>query len=144
MERQDPKAVITTVAVPQEITNRMLSGILCVAFEGGVDYWCRIEGYEYPDGTEPADFSKEGRLQTPGDYWHRCQLVPLYDGGAVVLLDIEDKETHRLDRKSLLRGAQAMADRYPGHFLNWTAGDDDAITGDIFLQCCIFGEAVYG
>lgn len=142
--KQDPSAEAFTVSIPQPITNRMLSGILCVAFEGGVGYWCRIQGYRYPEGTEPADFSDGGRLQTPGDYWHRCQLVPLYTGGAVILLDIEEGKTHRLDLAALLRGAQKMAEEYPKHFRDWVEENDDAITGDVFLQCCIFGEAVYG
>jgi hypothetical protein len=37
--------------------------LLITAFEGGVGYWCCIEGYRYPEGTKPSDYNYE-----PGKY----------------------------------------------------------------------------
>jgi hypothetical protein len=37
-----------------------------------------------------------------------------------------------------------MVEKYPRHYADFKDGDEDASTGDVFLQCCIFGEVVYG
>jgi len=37
-----------------------------------------------------------------------------------------------------------MAEKYPRHFHNFLEENDDAETGDVFIQCCLFGEIVYG
>ena len=40
--------------------------------------------------------------------------------------------------------AQIMADKFPRHFANILNENDDAETGDVFLQCCLWGDIVYG
>lgn len=136
--------------VQQEISDETIKNVLCCGFEGGVGYWCRIEGYEYTASLIAADFSEGGKMQ--GDhYWHPCQLVPLVGGCAVICGDLEnpdakdDPKQHRLDRAALQRGLEVMSSKYPRHFANML--DDcrcDAETGDVFIQCCLFGEIVYG
>jgi hypothetical protein len=37
-----------------------------------------------------------------------------------------------------------MAREYGRHFSDMIAENDDATTADVFLQCCLFGELVYG
>lgn len=49
-----------------------------------------------------------------------------------------------LTRKKLLKGLGVMAQKYPRHYGNWLAGQDDAETGDVFIQCALFGEIVFG
>ena len=49
-----------------------------------------------------------------------------------------------LGEKEILRGLEVMADKYPNHFGDAIAGNDDATTGDVFLQCCVFGDVLYG
>jgi len=49
-----------------------------------------------------------------------------------------------LDLAAIRKGLQIMADKYPHHFRDAMAENDDAITGDVFLQCCLFDEIVYG
>jgi hypothetical protein len=40
-------------------------------------------------------------------------------------------------------GLKVMAEKYPHHWQDFVSENDDAITGDVFLQCCLFGEIVY-
>jgi hypothetical protein len=37
-----------------------------------------------------------------------------------------------------------MAKDYDWHFMNIITEDDDAITADVWLQCVLLGEVVYG
>lgn len=45
---------------------------------------------------------------------------------------------------ALVLGLRRMADKYPKHFDNFMQENEDAITGDVFLQCVVFGEVIYG
>jgi len=63
----------------------------------------------------------------------------------VILIDREnDDEEHILDRAALHRGVKAMSEKFPEHWADFINENDDAITGDIFVQCCVFGDTVYG
>ena len=50
----------------------------------------------------------------------------------------------RLDLNAIKKGLQIMAEKYPRHMGDFLNENDDADTGDVFLQCCLFGEAIYG
>lgn len=65
-------------------------------------------------------------------------------GGHIVLTDFEENREYRLDLESIKSGIQTMASKYPRHYSDFVSENDDAITGDVFLQCCVFGEIVYG
>jgi hypothetical protein len=41
-------------------------------------------------------------------------------------------------------GLQVMADKYPKHFADFMSEEDDCVTADVFLQCCLFGDIIYG
>lgn len=56
------------------------------------------------------------------------------DGGGMVILDLD----------AVRRGLQVMATECPRHFANLVNEDDDAETADVFVQCCVFGEVIYG
>lgn len=65
-----------------------------------------------------SEFMKDKKR---GDYWrYALDMAALENGMAVFLKD---------------------ASR---HFGDWMKEGDDAITGDVFLQCCIFGDIIYG
>lgn len=137
----NPKEKAATAAIG--VTNEEISDILSTAFEGGSNYWYANLDYDLGEGYTIADFKEGGRCQYPGMYHHWCQLVPLVPGCAIVLEDAEEGTAHRLDRAALVKGVQVMAEKYPQHFANWLNEDGDAITGDVFLQCCVFGENIY-
>jgi len=39
---------------------------------------------------------------------------------------------------------KVMHDDYPSHYGDAISENDDAGTGDVYLQCCLFGEVIYG
>jgi hypothetical protein len=63
-------------------------------------------------------------------------------------ITIEDSEDDKikfysLNLKKIKKGLTVMAKKYPSHFADIIKGDYDNTTGDIFLQCCIFGKIIY-
>ena len=123
-----------------EVSNQRISDTLCNAFEGGSNYWYRIEQFVKPTNfnNTPADETKFRHLS-----------YPLNEGGALFISDANeageaDKRTECLDMKSIQKGLQLMAKEHPRHFSDMVNDNDDATTGDVLLQLCLFGEVIYG
>lgn len=55
-----------------------------------------------------------------------------------------NRHENAITRDTLKSGALAMMKKHPRAWGDFLAGRDDAGTGDVFLQCCLFGEAIYG
>lgn len=49
-----------------------------------------------------------------------------------------------LTEDKLLEGLAVMKQNYPRHFNDALTENDDAITADVFLQCCVLKEVIYG
>jgi len=129
------KFAVTTAV---QIDSDKIAELLCSAFEGGSGYWSEIGGYNVP---------KEVWLWGDGSNIFKYIQYPLSKGGAVIVLETGDGDVskeHVLDLAAIKRGLQTMANKEPRHFANFLAGNGDADTGDVFLQCCLLGEVVYG
>lgn len=132
-----------TVRVTSAISIARCGNLLCSAFEGGSNYWYMIESFHAPRRFDRHTMS--GKIFKHIDY-------PTNPGGYLVLSASCDGEAYlhngdskwRLDIAALQRGLQVMHDKYPSHYADFLAENDDAITGDVFLQCCLFGETVFG
>jgi hypothetical protein len=114
--------------VKLSFTAQRLQDLLICAFEGGVGYWCRIVAYSPPH--------LEGKVS--------YREVPFLPGGSLLLRDIEDGQDLSLNREAMEAGLTRMCLRYPRHFARFVTEDEDAETGDVFIQCCVFGEVRYG
>lgn len=133
----------------KEIDDKLIRNLLCCAFEGGANYWCIIEKIKCPPGMTLKDFNEGGKGQLPDEYWHWAQLIPLAEGGSLVVGDKSDQGNKTrykgtLNRETIEKGFQVMAEKYPKHFGNFMAEEEDGDTGDVFLQCCLFGELIFG
>jgi hypothetical protein len=114
-----------------ELDPQRVSDMLCAAFEGGSNYWCdRIEvvADEYPDGAS---------------YGHE---VPMAGGELRIFTGDEDQEyvKHTITRERCIETLTLMAQVAPRHFADMLNENDDADTGDVFLQLCALGEIVFG
>lgn len=135
------------VAVTMEVPIQRLRDMLTSAFEGGSSYWYTIntDATVYAPGLEYSDFQEGGRCTDPKRYHHPLEIIPFMQGCALCIMDKEDDEkVHWLGRNQLLAGIQVMAEKYPRHFFDMIVENDDAGTGDVYLQCCLFGEVIYG
>lgn len=124
-----------------ELTDKRMADLLCCGMEGGIGYWARIVDYVEPEEVwEGKDWEHER-----GVYKHIHW--PMSKGGAVIFCDAEDpdeKPCWRLDRKKMEAGLQLMAEQYPRHFANFINENEDAETGDVFVQLAVLKELVYG
>lgn len=128
------------------ITDEKIKNLLCCAFEGGSNYWYHIVDEVYADGLSHKDFALGGKFQAADCYFHPSEIIPTVEGCALLIKDQfgDIKEPKRLDREALQRGLEVVRDKYPHVFADIVNESEDASTGDVFLQCCLFGEAVYG
>lgn len=118
-----------TFTVTTQIAASVVEGLVTTALEGGSNYWYSSL---VPDNADDLDGL---------DYWHI--ELPLMEGRYVTFQDLEG-DKHRLDLAAIQRGLSAMALLYPRHMNDALNQEDDGDTADIFLQCCVFGKAVYG
>ena len=117
-----------------EIPKERVSDLLCDAFEGGSNYWYVIAKVNYPKGKTKEDF----------EFYHI--EVPLVEGGSLII-DAQGDNEHSgklLYLDSIRKGLQLLHDIYCNHFNDLLTENDDADTGDVFLQLCLFGEVVFG
>lgn len=111
-----------TIDTQFSFTAERISDLLCTALEGGSNYW--------------ADFS--------------CNLKDYYDFTApewtLVVYDMEeDEKQHLVNYDDIIRGLQTFSTFANGrHFKDFLYENEDAMTGDCFLQCCVFNEVIYG
>ena len=117
-----------------EMPEQRIQDLLCNAFEGGSNYWYVINGKNYPEGQTKESLGIEfEHLELP------------FKGGSLIVGDFDGDEGDKvLDLKAIKKGLRIMANKHPRHFGDWLGENDDATTGDVFLQCCLFGEVVYG
>ncbi len=117
--------IVTTVTIGQQ----RVSDLLCGAIEGGSNYWCKSIDRMGGITKKQAEYRQD---------------VPFVDGGWLDVVADDDEKIHRLDLAAIEKGLSVMAEKYPIEFRNFVEENDDAGTSDTFLQCCLFGETIYG
>ena len=135
-----------------EPARKQVQTLLTSALEGGSNYWYAIEGVELPKGFTHEDFKQGGKFNDPEDYNTSYVLIAIYPrhGCNVLFSDVDnysdiDKTIWSLNLKAIHRGlALIQSPKYQRHWAEVLRENDDAETGDVFLQLCLFGEVVYG
>jgi hypothetical protein len=124
-----------------EVCEQMVADLICTAFEGGIGHWASVDSYKKPEKVFKWDL-----VGTIGGAVYKYVQYPMSEGGAVMLSDSqgETDDIWTLDLPSIKKGLVVMATKYPKHYRNFLKEQSDAETGDVFIQCCIFGELVYG
>lgn len=124
------RALVVPVTLPVKAYN--LACVLCAGFEGGINYWGHFvqSTHVKPPAGENADLTR---------YYQ-----PLLPEGSIGVWDAEESKARRIDLAGILRAIQIIADKYPRHLGDVLAGEGDAGTGNVLIQCAIFGEVRYG
>ena len=87
------------------------------------------------------------------DKWAKALMF----GKGVVVCDLYDDDAedfdgngkfpesakHRITMDNVRKGLELMRDDYPRHYADLVEENDDAITGDVWLQLAVFGDIIY-
>jgi len=122
-----------TVTVPTDVSLARVQNLLCGAWEGGSNDWY-TELHYVVDLPELA----------PKDGFSRFHVVPTLPGGVVGYKDGHEDQSYTLCLEKIQKGLTILAEKYPHHWANFINDNDDAGTSDAFLQCCTFGDIIYG
>lgn len=118
------------------IDKHRVADLLCCALEGGAHHWSRIDfdqSHEPPRPWGGPDL--DGFLHLS---W------PLSKGGSVCIVDEHTNARFQLNERAILQGLEAMRSQEPTAFRRFIEGKENARTGDVFLQSCLFGRVRYG
>jgi len=127
------------IKLETEITIERIKDLLCSAFEGGIDYW----------GNVKSVIGLKNKLKA--EHFHEIPAL----GGELTLFDNEtDEELGKIDMESMKKAFQYMAagtDKngkdcpyLTTHLADFLNENDDANTGDVFVQLAVMGEIVFG
>lgn len=112
----------TTINVPKEtITNTLIS-----AFEGGSNYW--YNDLERLDKVNKTKYISEDC----GNHGFKLKSIEHND------------QEYTVKPEDYGKGLQIMAEKYPKHFGDMLLDNGDGVTGDILLQCLVFGNVELG
>lgn len=109
---------------------KLIADLMAAAIEGGSVYWL----------TAFAPVVIDSRFKKPWyadpEFWESDFRV---NAKAT-----EDNRNWFLEPYVVQEGLVVMSQDYPTHFKDAIEGNFDAVTADVFLQCCMFGEVTYG
>lgn len=127
--------------IKHELTAEQISDVLCSAFEGGSNYWYHID-----EQIKPSEWQFDSDPQR-SPHLHWLHDYPLNPNGALLISDTTEDNEHgvmTLDGEAIQRGLDVLAEKYHHHVTDIVQENADADTGDALLQCCLFGDIIYG
>lgn len=110
------------------MNKQLTMDLICNALEGGSNYWYMIV---------------EHNKKVAGvDYLHE---IPLRNNGFIAINHKEEGGIPSiLCVSSIKKGWKVIKEKYPQHYHDAINDNHDAVTADVFLQCCLFGGVIYG
>ena len=114
-----------------DIPDERIRDLLCAGLEGGIGYWGTITEYHNPDNIE-------------------CEFkhldLPMSAHGYIRISENEDPDDkgRLLHKQTIEDGLKAMSERFQNHFDTFMAENEDAETGDVFIQCCLYDDVIFG
>ena len=131
-----------SVSVSVDVPTSTVRDLLVGAVEGGSNYWAtfRLDPNFTKSVTESdkvAYVEREG-----GEYYAHYDIEN--SNYCLRVSDAEGGSTYNVTFDSFVNGLGVMANRYPRHFKDVITLNFDAETSDVFVQCAVFGEIVFG
>ncbi len=141
--KPDSPTVSATLNATVVVSMNRIADLICAGMEGGCINMCM--DYTYETGGIKRDDLTAGKYGALGQRWapYRhiwCAIIP---GASIVFRDHESPEIiGKLNLQAIKAGLpKFLASRHGTDFLD---ENEDAITGDYFIQICALGEYVYG
>ena len=132
--RSEPDSMDFIVNATFKVSRQQVAGALWRAFSSQITWFRVVEVIEPPTL----------RFRSIEHLALRMVDYPLNEGGSIGIVSTEpSSDVFRLDLKSIRRGLEYLATKYPRHFADLVNENTDAITANVLLQCCLFGELIY-
>lgn len=129
-----PDSMDFVVNATFKVSRQQVAGALWRAFGSQITWFRVVEVIEPPTL----------RFRSIEHLTLRMVDYPMNEGGSLGIVSTEPaSDIFRLDLKSIGQGLDALATKYPRHFADLVNENTDAITADVLLQCCLFGELIY-
>ncbi|HEX3107210.1 MAG TPA: hypothetical protein VHQ22_22440 [Terriglobales bacterium] len=130
----EPDSMDFIVNATFKVSRQQVAGALWRAFGSQINWFRVVEVIEPPTL----------RFRSIEHLALRMVDYPLNEGGSIGIVSTEpSSDVFRLDLKSIRRGLEDLATKYPRHFADLVNENTDAITANVLLQCCLFGELIY-
>ena len=131
-----------SVSVSVNVPTSTVCDLLVGSVEGGSKYWATFRlDPNFAKLVDKADITKSSDFNFEKYY-------PVYDiehpQYCLRVSDAEGGTTYNVTLENFVNGLNVMADRYPQHFKDVITENHDAVTSDVFIQCAVFGEIVFG
>lgn len=110
--------------------------LLYTGLEGDYANWYTIGKKVEP--KEKAQYNK--KKWYGGDQRYSCALG---EGGSVELIECLTNKIFVLNRNTISNGLHIMANEYGDLFSDFINGNEDDMTGDLFIQCCVLNGWLY-
>jgi len=133
-----------TIKVEFTIDYDGFESLIVTAWEGGINYWADIS---YESINRMNLHSEKHGLS--GEPFSVRFAKFIWDGNAATIVDVEqnyDEQEEiigKIDLGSIKKGWQIFSQQRH-HFNDFLDGSTDAITADVWFQCCSLGDVVYG
>lgn len=114
------------LAITFQLTEGMFHDQVTAAIEGGSNYWASIDVGKHQPGWRNY-------------FTARFTITEISDRKAGTIRG----RTYELSLDKLKKGLRIMATEYPHHFKDVIDETGDATTGDVLVQCSLFGDIVY-
>ena len=155
----------TNVCVLVDISCEKLASLLVSCLEGGSSYWMFAPAGPTHESYGRLDVrNRFGGRSARNDYAVQNGLItqehakrfpwasyvaPFWPGGFITIqitgeIPEGKHRSYRLDRLMMEKGMRTLANKYVRHFADILTDNDDASTADAWLQCCLFGEVIFG
>lgn len=134
---------IKRIKVQVDLDFAQVTTLLVGAFEGGSNYW--IDHKEWGSRLRQLHEESPYAKESIGSCYSDLMAWAAERGKQFeVLVEDNDGAKRFITPESLAHGAIVMARDYPRHYRALALENDDAETSDVYLQCVLFGEVVYG
>lgn len=141
MPKDNEDKVKLSITTEIEVPKKRIAYIICTAMEQGSGYWAQVTRESpIPEGTHKDEFIGNKYFKYFHGGWTEFGILDDTRPG----WEVEPGKRYRLGPNTIKRGIQIMAEKYPRHYGDFMAETGDAITADVFLQCCLLKDIVYG
>ena len=141
------------IQVSHHISWKDIDALLITAFEGGSNYWLskvtpmngdHVISWESQFDWEDSQSCPMGTEDLKGMGLH--YVIPIAEGNSISLMEDDEggNKVTVINESDVRTGLEIMAKKYARHWKDVVDDNHDADTADVFLQCCIFREIVYG